>query len=104
MSYGALAGLVVTLHLAFVLFVLFGGLLLLRWPWIRWVHLPAAAWGAQAFLADPGVAGIQARQHSGNGNRDIRARRSRIRVSRRGRRKRARTGHKWSAGRPWGHA
>jgi hypothetical protein len=32
-------------HLAFILFVLFGGLLLLRWPKLVWLHLPAAAWG-----------------------------------------------------------
>ena len=37
---------VVILHLAFVLFVLFGGLLALWWPRIVWLHLPAAAWGA----------------------------------------------------------
>jgi hypothetical protein len=29
-----------------VLFVVAGGLLVLRWPRIAWVHLPAAAWGA----------------------------------------------------------
>ncbi len=46
MSDGVLAGLVVALHFAFVLFVLFGGLLVLRWPSVRWVHLPAACWGA----------------------------------------------------------
>ena len=37
---------VVILHLTFVLFVLFGGLLTLWWPRISWLHLPAAAWGA----------------------------------------------------------
>jgi len=45
MSYGLLADLVVTLHLAFVLFTVLGGLLALRWRWIPWLHLPAAAWG-----------------------------------------------------------
>ena len=40
-----LADLVVILHLSFVLFVVFGGLLVLRWPRLAWVHLPAAAWG-----------------------------------------------------------
>ena len=39
------ADLVVVLHLAFVLFVILGGLLALRWGWIKWLHLPAAAWG-----------------------------------------------------------
>jgi hypothetical protein len=37
---------VVLLHFAFVLFVLAGGLLVLRRPRIAWLHLPAAAWGA----------------------------------------------------------
>ena len=36
----------VLLHLAFILFVLGGGLLLLRWPRLAWLHLPAVAWGA----------------------------------------------------------
>jgi len=46
MLYGVLADLVVTLHLAFVVFVLFGGLLVLQWRRVRWLHLPAVAWGA----------------------------------------------------------
>ncbi len=33
----------VLLHLAFILFVLGGGLLLLRWPRLAWLHLPAVA-------------------------------------------------------------
>lgn len=33
-------------HFAFVLFVAFGGLLVLRWRKLAWVHLPAAVWGA----------------------------------------------------------
>lgn len=41
-----LADLVVLLHVAFVLFVVLGGLLVWRWPRLAWVHLPAAAWGA----------------------------------------------------------
>ncbi|HEX6091686.1 MAG TPA: DUF2784 domain-containing protein [Gemmatimonadales bacterium] len=45
-NYGRLAELVVVLHFCFVLFVLFGGALALRWPKMVWVHLPAAAWGA----------------------------------------------------------
>ena len=36
----------VVLHLAFILYVVFGGLLVLRWPRSAWLHLPAAAWGA----------------------------------------------------------
>jgi hypothetical protein len=40
-----LADVTVVLHLAFVVFALLGGLLVLRWPYVAWVHLPAAAWG-----------------------------------------------------------
>ena len=36
----------VVLHLAFVAFVVLGGLLVLRWRWIAWIHVPAALWGA----------------------------------------------------------
>lgn len=46
MWYRLLADLVVILHLGFILFVLFGGFLALRWPSVLWLHLPAAAWGA----------------------------------------------------------
>lgn len=34
-----------TLHLAFIAFVVLGGLLAWRWWWIVWLHLPAAVWG-----------------------------------------------------------
>jgi hypothetical protein len=44
--YQLLADLVLIVHLAFVVFVLCGGLLVLRWRWIAWLHLPAALWGA----------------------------------------------------------
>ena len=44
--YPLLANLVLIVHLAFVVFVLCGGLLVLRWQWIAWLHLPAAVWGA----------------------------------------------------------
>jgi hypothetical protein len=43
--YQLCANLVVTLHLIFIVFVALGGLLALRWRWLPWVHLPAAAWG-----------------------------------------------------------
>jgi hypothetical protein len=48
MPLSLLADLVVLLHVAFVLFVVFGGLLALKWPRAAWLHLPAAAWGAAA--------------------------------------------------------
>jgi hypothetical protein len=41
-----LADLVVLVHTGFVLFVVLGGLLTLRWPRAAWFHLPAALWGA----------------------------------------------------------
>ncbi len=41
-----LADLVVVLHFAFVVFVIFGGLLVLRWPKLAYVHLPVATYGA----------------------------------------------------------
>jgi len=37
---------VVLVHFAFILFVVLGGLVVLRWPRFMWLHLPAAAWGA----------------------------------------------------------
>lgn len=45
MIYRLLADLLVLLHLAFILFVVFGGFLVLRWRRIAWVHLPVAAYG-----------------------------------------------------------
>jgi hypothetical protein len=41
-----LADLIVLIHFAFVLFVIFGGLLALRWPKVAYVHLPIAVYGA----------------------------------------------------------
>jgi hypothetical protein len=43
---GMLADIVVGFHVGFVLFVVLGGLLVLRWPRVAWLHLPAAVWGA----------------------------------------------------------
>jgi hypothetical protein len=44
--YGVLADLVVGLHFLFVLFVVLGGLLVLRWRRVAYLHIPAAIWGA----------------------------------------------------------
>ena len=33
-------------HFAFILFVVFGGALVLRRPRLAWLHLPAVVWGA----------------------------------------------------------
>ena len=41
-----LADVVVGVHALFVLFVVLGGLLVLRWPKVVYLHLPAAIYGA----------------------------------------------------------
>ena len=46
MLFGVFADLLVVIHLAFILFVVLGGLLVIRWPRLAFVHLPAAFWGA----------------------------------------------------------
>ena len=46
MPYRILADLVVGVHALFVVFVVAGGLLVLRRPWVAAAHLPAAVWGA----------------------------------------------------------
>ena len=45
MIYRVLADVVLVIHLAFVFFVVLGGLLVMRWPRLAWVHVPAAIWG-----------------------------------------------------------
>ncbi|KPY42056.1 MULTISPECIES: DUF2784 domain-containing protein [Pseudomonas syringae group] len=50
MIFRLAADAVVTFHLLFILFVLLGGLLVLRWPWAALLHLPAMAWGAAVEL------------------------------------------------------
>ena len=51
MVFRLLADLTVLIHLGFVAFVVLGGLLVVRWPLLAWLHLPAAAWGAWVELA-----------------------------------------------------
>ncbi|VVM44185.1 hypothetical protein PS662_00458 [Pseudomonas fluorescens] len=54
MLYRIAADGLVLFHLLFILFVLFGGLLVLKWRQLIWWHLPAAAWGvAVEFLHLP---------------------------------------------------
>ena len=45
MVHGLLADLVLALHACFILFVVLGGLLVLQWPRMAWVHVPAVFWG-----------------------------------------------------------
>lgn len=40
------ADLLVIVHFLFIIFVLAGGCLALKWPWMAYLHIPAAAWGA----------------------------------------------------------
>jgi Protein of Unknown function (DUF2784) len=44
MLYKVLADLVLLVHIAFVAFVVIGGVAVLRWPRLAWVHLPAVIW------------------------------------------------------------
>jgi hypothetical protein len=41
-----LADLTVLLHFMFLLFVVLGGLLVLRWRRLAWIHVPVFLWGA----------------------------------------------------------
>jgi hypothetical protein len=51
MPYALLADLVLLVHLAFILFVAVGGLAVLRWPRLAWLHLPCVTWGVAVELA-----------------------------------------------------
>lgn len=46
MLFRWLADALVTVHAAFVLFVVAGGVAVIRWQHLAWLHAPAAAWGA----------------------------------------------------------
>ncbi len=45
MAYRLLADLVLLAHFAFAVFAVTGGFLVLRYPVILWLHLPALSWG-----------------------------------------------------------
>jgi hypothetical protein len=45
MAYRFLADALVVFHFCFVLFVITGGLFVLRWRWMALLHIPAALWG-----------------------------------------------------------
>lgn len=45
MANNAAATAIALFHLAFIGFVLLGGLLVLKWRKVAWLHLPAAVWG-----------------------------------------------------------
>lgn len=46
MPYRVFADLIVVIHLAFVLFAVLGGLLVLRWKRFACLHVPAVLWAA----------------------------------------------------------
>lgn len=46
MLYRVIADVLVFIHLAFVGIVIFGGLLVKRWPRVAWIHVPCVLWGA----------------------------------------------------------
>ena len=52
MVYLVFANLVLIIHVAIIFFVVLGGLLVLRWRWMVWLHLPAAVWGMLIEFAD----------------------------------------------------
>ncbi|MEO5814871.1 MAG: DUF2784 domain-containing protein [Gemmatimonadaceae bacterium] len=54
MIYRALARVVAALHLLFVLFVVLGGLLTMRWPALVWIHVPAVVWAVATLAFDLG--------------------------------------------------
>lgn len=45
MFYRVLADLVLILHFAFIVYAIFGGLLVLKWKWTIFLHIPVVAWG-----------------------------------------------------------
>jgi Protein of Unknown function (DUF2784) len=46
MAYRAAADAILVTHFAFVLFAVLGGFLVLRWPRLAWLHIPAVVWAA----------------------------------------------------------
>jgi hypothetical protein len=48
---GVLADAVLVIHLTFIAFVMLGGLLVLRWPRLAWLHVPAVLWGSYVELS-----------------------------------------------------
>lgn len=46
MAYRAAADAILVAHFAFVLFAVLGAFLVLRWPRLAWLHIPAVVWAA----------------------------------------------------------
>ena len=45
MLYSIAADALLVIHLLFIVFVMAGGLLVMRWRWLALAHLPAVTWG-----------------------------------------------------------
>jgi hypothetical protein len=45
MVYRILADITLVVHLAFIVFAMMGALLVLKWRWLIFIHIPAAVWG-----------------------------------------------------------
>lgn len=45
MIYSILADALLILHLLFIIFVVIGALLVLKWRWLVFLHIPAVSWG-----------------------------------------------------------
>lgn len=55
MIYRLLADLVVIVHALFIVFSVLGALLVVRWTWVAWLHLPAVAWAVIVQVVEGGV-------------------------------------------------
>jgi hypothetical protein len=51
MKAALIADLVMLAHFLFIAFALLGSFLLLKWPRVIWLHIPAIAWGAYIELS-----------------------------------------------------
>jgi hypothetical protein len=71
MPYRLFADAIVIFHLTFVGFVIFGGILVVRWPRMAFAHLPAAVWGVfiewSGLLCPLTIIENQLRDHAGDG-------------------------------------
>lgn len=45
MFYNICANMILIVHFAFICFVLFGAFMILKWPWVIYLHFPAFIWG-----------------------------------------------------------
>ena len=46
MLYQLAVNVIILLHFAFIVFVIIGGLLVFKWRWLIWLHIPASIWAS----------------------------------------------------------